>query len=62
MSVILKAGYVAFNGHVFSEAEANGYNVYTEDIEKAEKNGEPVILNLLLNKRNQYFKLVIGQH
>lgn len=60
MSVTLKAGYVAFNGHVFSEAEAKGYNVYTEEIERAEKIGNSDSINYLLDRRNQYFKMVIG--
>jgi len=31
---LINAGYVAFNGHVFTEAEANSYNQACRDAER----------------------------
>ena len=48
----LEAGYVAYTGHVFTQANADAYNRMTDEIER--ERYEPTKA-VLLNKRHQLF-------
>ena len=50
---MVTAGYVAFNGHIFTEAEAEAYN---REVERCER--FPTEVNL--NNKHRLFCLIIG--
>lgn len=54
-------GYVAYNGHVFTQAEADSYNAYNRDIKKHYELKNTNALNYWLNSRNLWFKYIIGE-
>lgn len=58
---IISGGYIAYNGHVFTKEEAEGYNVYNDEIKRAIKLRDNTLINSLANRRAEYFKLVIGE-
>jgi hypothetical protein len=51
-AILINAGYVAFNGHVFTEAEANSYNQACRDAER-----NPSDFNL--DQRHRVFASII---
>lgn len=53
----IEAGYKAFNGHQFSQAEADAYNRYTAEIE-AER--WPPTRDFLKDQRHRFFCRTIG--
>lgn len=55
------AGYTAFNGHVFTQGEAIGYSAYNQEIERAYRLKNESLMQALLDKRSEYFKIVIGE-
>lgn len=55
------AGYTAFNGHIFTQAEANGYSTYNHEIELAYRLKNESLMRDLMDKRCEYFKIVIGE-
>ena len=54
----IAAGYVAYNGHVFSEAEAARYNMRNRDIER--NINYPAGLERCLNALHKTFCLITG--
>jgi hypothetical protein len=53
----IEAGYKAFTGHQFSQAEADAYNRYTDEIE-AER--WPPTRDFLKDQRHRFFCRTIG--
>lgn len=56
----ISAGYTAYNGRVFTQAEAEGYNVYNKEIRRAVVLRDEGLIDSLSQRRHQYFNLVIG--
>ena len=54
----IEAGYVAYNGHIFTESEAARYNARSRDIEL--NLGYPAGLERCLNARHKTFCLITG--
>lgn len=54
----LKPGYRAYNGHIFSQADCDFYNRYTDDVEL--NRNYPRGLERCLDRRNKAFKIIIG--
>ncbi len=54
----IAAGYKAFNGHIFTQIEADRYNMRSADI--ARNLGYPAGLERALNARHKTFCLITG--
>lgn len=65
----ITAGYTAFNGHVFTQAEADAYNHACQDTAKAERAAQYWPASTLAAKaadhardrQNRLFKSIIGE-
>jgi hypothetical protein len=63
---IIEPGYVAFTGHVFTEAEADAYNHATDEVVRIERMAgrypsklAAESVNVALNRRAMIFKLIV---
>lgn len=54
----LMPGYRAYNGHVFTQAECDRYNLRTRDVER--NRNYPAGLERALNARHKTFCLITG--
>lgn len=54
----IHAGYVAYNGHIFTQSEADRYNRCSADIER--NRNYPAGLERCLNARHKTFCLITG--
>ena len=54
---LIVSPYKAYNGIVLNEAQVEGYNRYTQDLNECRGKQSR---NLLLNNRHKYFCLCIG--
>jgi hypothetical protein len=58
----IQQGYVAFTGHVFTQAEAESYNRHCADTEKALRSGSPEVIAFRQDQQCRMFKAIIGAH
>jgi hypothetical protein len=58
--MVMTVGYVAFNGHAFTQAEADSYNRHCEDTEKALRAGHADSIGFCQDQQARMFKAIVG--